>query len=50
MSQGDGPATDDPVAYISHHLVNLKYGDGFWQINVLKNIVSTLICQNPSPY
>ncbi len=43
MSQGDVQATDNPVAYISHHLVNLKYGDGFWQINVDTMFFSTLI-------
>ena len=43
MSQGGNPATDDPVGYISHHLVNLRYGDGFWQINVDTMFFSTLI-------
>ena len=43
MSQGDSPATDNPVEYISHHLQPLQYGDGFWQINVDTMFFSTLI-------
>ena len=29
-----GPATDYPVAYISHHLQPLTAGSGFWQFNI----------------
>ena len=43
MSQGEGPATDNPVEYISHHLVPLQYGEGFWQINVDTMFFSILI-------
>ncbi len=35
MSQGDSPATDNPVGYISHHLKPLTTDTtGFWQINI----------------
>jgi F-type H+-transporting ATPase subunit a len=27
-------ATDNPVAYIQHHLTNLHVGDGFWTLNL----------------
>jgi F-type H+-transporting ATPase subunit a len=43
MSQGVGPATDNPVAYISHHLQPLQAGSGFWTINVDTMFFSTLI-------
>ena len=43
MSQGLGPATDNPVAYISHHLQPLTAGSGFWQINVDTMFFSILI-------
>ena len=29
-----GPATDNPVGYISHHLQPLQAGSGFWQFNI----------------
>ena len=35
MSQGESPATDNPVGYISHHLKPLTTDTtGFWQINI----------------
>jgi len=35
MSQGESPATDNPVGYISHHLKPLTTdATGFWQINI----------------
>ena len=43
MSQGVGPATDNPVAYISHHLQPLTAGSGFWQINIYTMFFSILI-------
>ena len=43
MSQGVGPATDNPVAYISHHLQPLSAGSGFWQINIDTMFFSILI-------
>ena len=43
MSQGVGPATDNPVAYISHHLQPLTAGSGFWQINIDTMFFSILI-------
>ena len=43
MSQGVGPATDNPVAYISHHLQPLQAGSGFWTINIDTMFFSTLI-------
>ncbi|HKJ77601.1 MAG TPA: F0F1 ATP synthase subunit A [Gammaproteobacteria bacterium] len=30
MSNQAGPATDNPVGYIQHHLHNLQVGEGFW--------------------
>ena len=30
MSNQAGPATDNPVQYIQHHLHNLQVGEGFW--------------------
>ena len=43
MSQGVGPATDNPVEYISHHLVPLQAGSGFWTFNIDTMFFSTLI-------
>ena len=43
MSQGVGPATDNPVAYISHHLQPLQAGAGFWTFNIDTMFFSTLI-------
>ena len=34
MSDISAPATDNPTAYITHHLQNWQIGDGFWAINV----------------
>ena len=39
----EGPATDNPVEYISHHLQPLQAGSGFWQINVDTMFFSALI-------
>ena len=39
----EGPATDNPVQYISHHLQPLQVGSGFWQINVDTIFFSLLI-------
>ena len=39
----EGPATDNPVGYISHHLQPLQAGSGFWQINVDTMFFSALI-------
>ncbi len=39
----EGPATDNPVQYISHHLQPLQVGSGFWQINVDTIFFSVLI-------
>ena len=39
----EGPATDNPVEYISHHLQPLQTGSGFWQINVDTMFFSALI-------
>ena len=38
-----GPATDNPVQYISHHLQPLQVGSGFWQINLDTIFFSALI-------
>ena len=43
MSQGVGPATDNPVKYISHHLEPLQAGSGFWTFNIDTMFFSTLI-------
>ena len=44
MSQGEGPATDNPVAYISHHLQPLTTDTtGFWKINIDTMFFSILI-------
>ena len=43
MSQGVGPATDNPVQYISHHLEPLQAGSGFWTFNIDTMFFSTLI-------
>ena len=43
MSQGVGPATDNPVEYISHHLQPLQAGSGFWTINIDTMFFSILI-------
>ena len=43
MSQGVGPATDNPVQYISHHLQPLQTGSGFWTINIDTMFFSILI-------
>ena len=43
MSQGVGPATDNPVQYISHHLQPLQAGSGFWTINIDTMFFSILI-------
>jgi len=29
-----GLSADNPVAYITHHLTNLRVGEGFWSVNV----------------
>ena len=42
MSQGVGPATDNPVQYISHHLQPLQAGSGFWTFNIDTMFFSTL--------
>ena len=34
MSGSAAPATDNPVAYIQHHLQNLSAGEGFWTLNL----------------
>lgn len=38
-----GPATDYPVAYISHHLQPLTAGSGFWQFNIDTMFFSTFL-------
>lgn len=34
MSEEHLATPDNPVAYIQHHLTNLRVGDGFWSLNV----------------
>ena len=38
-----GPATDNPVGYISHHLQPLQAGSGFWQFNIDTIFFSALL-------
>ena len=38
-----GPATDNPVGYISHHLQSLQAGSGFWQFNIDTIFFSALL-------
>ena len=40
-----GPATDNPVGYISHHLQPLQAGSGFWQFNIDTIFFSALLAR-----